>query len=186
MPSVPQFQQGVYNRRDGAPNNVAHTPKSHNEINDIVESLAIQYHLPLKRRDSHFSPSDYYASDSDSCYNAIRILYYKDRPALHEAIFHFKDSVDIHSDTDHRLQCLKEWLHNANWLVRERISPVKDRLKAAEVADRPRQSANERPSHLAHPPVQDHHFQDLSPLPNNVRMCFRNPELSLSKLYEPS
>ncbi|KAI9660480.1 MAG: hypothetical protein M1821_009830 [Bathelium mastoideum] len=97
--------------------------QSHDEINEIAETLALKYNIPLKRRNGLYSPERSRGTDSDDCYNTIRFLFYRDRKALNNVIDTFERCALAYSTPDSQLRCLKDLLLDERWQCIEQIQP---------------------------------------------------------------
>ncbi|KAI9687656.1 MAG: hypothetical protein M1820_010413 [Bogoriella megaspora] len=94
--------------------------KSHDEVNNIVDSFAKRHNLPLQRRDSPFSPEHHRSGVSNKCYNRFRELFYRNRAAIKDVD---RDLQKVPaSSTSERLGLLLDLLEKACREAQDRLS----------------------------------------------------------------
>lgn len=81
------------------------TPRAHNDINAIVESLS-DLGVQIAPRINFSSPGKLPKSINDRCIDSLRFVYFKDKPKLIEIVECFKSDIRAKRLTDNLIQTL--------------------------------------------------------------------------------
>ncbi|KAK5017460.1 hypothetical protein LTR39_001529, partial [Cryomyces antarcticus] len=118
------FQRGISSPRRPSPINEPFTPKQGDGagIDEIILSLAEDYDLSLQPFGHANSPFTRKNTREERIKSVIKLLYWKDWPALEKILRNFREYASSERHQNTRTEYLLELLEDAEWIFKNRVT----------------------------------------------------------------